>query len=287
MHCSSDPGHACEFESRGRFLDRSGVVGSVEIASCSKCGHSITLPPIEDVSFLYADRASQDFQPDSKKGFSHAIKDIVFRRDARRLLHRLGAGCGSILDFGCGSGQFTRVLSEVHVQGSVTGADMHKEPPAELAGRGYLGKGELSNASSGYDVVLAMQVLEHDDDIQALLAQITGLARTGGRVVIEVPNVLCPWNRIFGKYWDAWYVPYHRHHFTRQSLVRHLELGGLVVDHVEPVTIPTMGRTFANLFGSSNNLLWLVLGIVAHPIQVFVERLSAQPTAWRAFSIKS
>ena len=283
--CPADPARDCEFRSIGEFVDQSGKVGAVEVARCVNCGHGISLPPIPDPAFLYEDRQSQDFQPDSR-GLAHRIKDIAFRRDAKRLLETVGPCSGQILDFGCGSGQFTRVLGEVHGIDKVTGADMHTEPPLELRNRPYAGPAEQAELKQRFDVVLAMQVLEHDDDANKLLSQISGFARPGGKVVIEVPNIRCPWNLIFGKYWDAWYIPYHRQHYSRASLVSTLEKGGLKVVAVQPVSIPTMGRTFANMFGQKNSLGWLLLGAAAHPLQVLVEKLAGQPTAWRVVTVK-
>jgi hypothetical protein len=48
------------------------------------------------------------------------------------------------------------------------------------------------------------------------------------------------------------------------------------------VTVPTMGRTFANYFNAKNNLFWLLIGIAFHPLQWLGEKLSGQPTAIRA-----
>jgi tRNA(Met) C34 N-acetyltransferase TmcA len=127
-----------------------------------------------------------------------------------------------------------------------------------------------------------MHVLEHDDDTAALLARIVGMARPGGVVVIEVPNVDCIWARIFGKTWDAWYVPYHRTHFTRTSLRHWLKVAGLETCTIYDATVPTMGRTLANVFGHKNNLFWLLCGIALHPVQWLGEKLAREPSALRA-----
>lgn len=285
MNCPAHPSRDCAFISRGQFIDRSGKVGHVEIVQCERCGHGKTLPPLKDVAFLYEGRVSQDFQPGSR-GLSRLIKDLAFRIDAKRLLELIGPDCGHILDFGCGSGQFTRVLGEMHGQAFVTGADMHPEPPIELADRAYLAPVAQQNRYEQFDVVIAMQVLEHDDDAAALLVKIINFAKPGGKVVIEVPNVACPWNRVFGKYWDAWYVPYHRQHFTRESLVCELERSGLRVIAAKPISIPTMGRSVANLLGVKNSLPLLLLGAALHPVQLLLEKLAGQPTAWRVLAIK-
>jgi SAM-dependent methyltransferase len=286
MACFADNSEACEFVTLGEFLDRSGKVGRVEVVRCTKCGHGVSTPPLPDVSFLYDNRDSQDYQPDAK-GLSHAIKDIAFRSQARKLLRHVGETEGRVLDFGCGSGQFTRVFGEV-LSGSaeVVGADMHPDPPMELAKGRYLNPAKLSSHKGDFDTVLAMHVVEHDNNPERLLATIAAYARDGGRVVIEVPNIDCVWTGLFGKFWDAWYLPYHRQHFTSASLVKLMQRSGLKIESVHNITVPTMGRTFANIFGSTNNLFWLLLGAAAYPVQLLGERLTRRPTAIRVVATK-
>ena len=131
-----------------------------------------------------------------------------------------------------------------------------------------------------------MHVVEHDDDPAALLARIIAAAAPGATVVIEVPNVACVWARIFGKYWDAWYLPYHRVHFSRRSLSALLEGAGLEVTAIHGAVVPTMGRTFANLLRQRNSLPWLLLGVALHPLQLAGEWLWREPSALRAVARK-
>ncbi|MBX9591924.1 MAG: class I SAM-dependent methyltransferase [Hyphomonadaceae bacterium] len=276
----------CDFVSRGSFLDRSGMVGNIEVRQCRHCNHAVTQPPIADVSFLYGDRESQDYQPDTKGGISRAIKNIAFRAQARKLLRQIGTPGRRALDFGCGSGQFTRVLGEMLPGTELVGSDFFHSPPAELAGKGYTHSDALASQADSFDLVMAFHVLEHDDDVAGLLDRILTPARRGATVVVEVPNVECAWNKVFGRFWDAWYVPFHRNHFSRRSLVSILEGRGLNVRAVHSITAPTMGRTMANLAGQTNNLFWLLLGIALHPLQLLGEKMTGQPTAIRVIATK-
>ncbi|HEX5259036.1 MAG TPA: class I SAM-dependent methyltransferase [Sphingomicrobium sp.] len=250
---------------------------------CRYCGHGVTTPPLDDVAFLYEGRESQDYQPDAK-GLSAAIKGFAFRLQARKLLNQLPKSPSSILDFGCGSGQFTRVVSQLLPRATVVGADFHAGAPIQLGPIAYKAMKELSGDAGRYELVTAMHVLEHDDDPDSLLAKIAALAKPGGTVVIEVPNVDCIWAKVFGRHWDAWYVPYHRTHFTKASLRRRIEAGHLTVLAIHDVTVPTMGRTCARLAGSRNHFGWLLLGIALHPLQWLGEKLSGRASAIRVIA---
>jgi SAM-dependent methyltransferase len=282
-NCATNPGAKCTFASLGTFIDRSGKVGRIEVLRCTTCGHGISLPTIPDVAFLYEGRESQDYQPGTH-GLAHTIKNIAFARQAKRLLKQVGDARKSILDFGCGSGQFTRVLAEQVPQSRVVASDFHPEAPDELSGIDYVDAETLPAYRGKFDLVLAMHVVEHEENADRLVRDLSSYLRPSGTLVVEVPNIDCVWARVFGKYWDAWYLPFHRHHFTRSSLIGVIERNGMKVEAVYRITVPTMGRTFANMAARPNDLIWLILGMLSHPIQLIGERLSSQPSAWRVLA---
>jgi len=268
----------CHFGAATPLNDQSGLVPGVRVVRCRHCGVGITLPPIPDVSFLYADRLSQDFQPGTS-GLANFIKTVAFRRQARTLLRRMGNPAGRIVDFGCGSGLFTRCLGDVAKDAEVIGTDFHPTPPPALSGRPYRGAAEAGDLAGTADAVIAMHVLEHDDDTGALLARIARHARPGGLVMLEVPNVDCAWISVFGRFWDAWYAPYHRVHFTRTSLRSAIEAGGLTVVAEGSASVPTMGRAIANLLGRRNTLFFILVTAVLQPVQRLGEALTGRPSA--------
>jgi len=277
----------CDFALLGVAPDMSGQVGPQAIWRCQQCGHGLTMPALPDPAFLYAARESQDFQPEAA-GLERAIKRWFFRRQARRLIAQLPADMHRrpmrVLDFGCGSGLFTRVLAEELAPsgGTVTGADFHAEAPPELVGQPWIPMAELSSARGRFDVVQASHVLEHDDDSRGLLARIAATVRPGGVLVLEVPDVDCVWARVFGMKWDAWYAPFHRSHFSRSSLCAMLIDAGLDIVAIHDICVPTMGRTLANLMGRKNTLPFILAGAALHPLQWGVEALGHTPSALRA-----
>jgi SAM-dependent methyltransferase len=284
--CPTAADGRCEYDNLGIFDDKSGKVGEVTVLRCRHCGIGITMPPIPDVAFLYEDRGSQDFQPQTSD-LAHLIKTIAFRRQARGLLRHAGVRPSRVLDFGCGSGLFTRRLGDVLEDAAVTGSDFHPVPPADLSGRSYIPMNRLQEVEGSFDLVLAMHVLEHDDDVAGLLRKISRMAKPGGTVVIEVPNIDCFWTALLGKAWDAWYLPFHRTHFSRASLEGTVRRGGLEIVRTIDACVPTMGRSLANAFGARNGLSFLLAGIALHPVQWLGEKLSGRPSALRIVARRS
>jgi SAM-dependent methyltransferase len=281
--CSARPGQPCHFGEPEIYPDRSGLVADVSVVRCQHCGMGITNPPLSDVAFLYEGRESQDFQP-LATGLARTIKTIAFRREARKLLNQVGDKPGRVLDFGCGSGLFTRCLGDLLGPGSVVGSDFHSDPPGELSDRPYVSNAELSKDCEGFDLILAMHVLEHDDDPIAVLQRLKALGRTDCTFVFEVPNIDCAWAGVFGRAWDAWYLPFHRTHFSRGSLRGLIERSGFEVLSIVDATIPSMGRSLANAAGKQNTIGFLLAGAALHPIQWIVERISGRPSALRVIA---
>lgn len=281
--CSLAHDDQCDFGPPVPHFDRHQSAGVASVIRCRRCGIGISRPPLADVAFLYEDRTSQDFQH-SHSRLTHAIKSVAFRRQARVLLGQVGSRPDRVVDFGCGSGLFTRQLAEVLPGSTVIGTDLHPSPPAELGNDRYRPPALTADLAGRADLVLALHVLEHDDDPTKLLARIVRFAKPGGRIVIEVPNVDCIWAGVFGRYWDSWYLPYHRVHFSRDSLCRLLTQSGLTIELQADACIPTMGRTFANILGGHNSVIFLLLGIALHPLQWLGERLSRRPSALRVIA---
>lgn len=284
--CAAEPSLPCDLKRLGAFMDRSSLLGSVTVERCRRCGVGVSSPFIPDVASLYADRTSQDFQPDTN-GLSRLIKQVAFRRQAKQLLSQVPGRPAELIDFGCGSGLFTRCLAErLGRSARVYGVDFHPDPPAELGDVGYRASADVADLEATADLLLAMHVLEHDDDSHALLERMLRLVRSGGHVALEVPNVDCVWGAIFGRFWDGWYLPYHRIHFSRAALRALLADAGLEIVRDIDVSVPTMGRTVANLLGLRNGPAFILLGAALHPIQWALEVLTGRATALRVIARK-
>lgn len=281
--CSKRGGTPCEFGPAESLPDRSGLIGDVSVMRCKHCGIGITHPPLSDVAFLYEGRESQDFQP-LTGGVARTIKTIAFHREAWKLLRQISKVPQRALDFGCGSGLFTRCLGDVLPRSVVVGSDFDPDPPGELADRPYVSNQSLSADSPQFDLIMAMHVIEHDDDPSRLLQRLKTLGTSDCTYVFEVPNVDCVWANVFGRSWDAWYLPFHRVHFTRASLKGLLERNQFEVIKEINSTIPSMGRSIANALGRQNTLPFLLAGAALHPVQWTVERLLKSPTALRVIA---
>ncbi len=130
-----------------------------------------------------------------------------------------------ILDVGCGTGASLLMLSEY---GEAEGVDISEDALAFCRERGLdkvsLGAGEkLPYEDSTFDLVTALDVVEHMDDDLAGLREMRRVLRPGGRVLLFVPTFMFLW----GLQDD---VSNHRRRYRMPELQRVLEQAGFEIE---------------------------------------------------------
>jgi 2-polyprenyl-3-methyl-5-hydroxy-6-metoxy-1,4-benzoquinol methylase len=127
---------------------------------------------------------------------------------------------GSVLDVGCGNGDF---LARMRDAGwSVRGIDFDPQAVAIAQSRGL--DVVLATVDSvvldqrRYDLVAASHVIEHLHHPESFLAELFEKVAPGGALWIATPNSDSPVRRLAGPYWDKWEVPRHLQLFNVDSL---------------------------------------------------------------------
>jgi SAM-dependent methyltransferase len=137
---------------------------------------------------------------------------------------------GSVLDLGCSSGGFLKLL-----QGpawSLYGIDMSEEVAkrAEAATGASVFVGDILEApfaDESFDAITCFHLFEHVYNPRELLTRVARWLKPGGVFFTMLPNIESAGRRIFGSYWFALELPRHLHHFSPESLSKLAEGVGL------------------------------------------------------------
>ena len=136
------------------------------------------------------------------------------------------AGTRRALDVGCGTGGFLDALAR---RGHAVGMDHEGAALAYCRARGLRALVQHNVAQcpwpirdQAFDVVTALDVVEHVDDDQAVVGEIHRVLKRGGTAVVSVPALQWLWS-----YWDEWLG--HRRRYTRGQLVRLMQAAGFQV----------------------------------------------------------
>lgn len=209
----------------------------VELLRCIACG-CVHAPAYADPDAVFVEGnlsgGAGDFGIDvSSPRFQHFLREIGDRRE--RILRRASGAPGSLLDVGCGSGEFTARAAAAGWR--VVGVEPIADAAQAARDRGLdvrTGTLETTDAGAGYDVVSAFHVLEHMPDAPAFLAALAARARPGGLVAVESPNWSSAIRRRFGTGWPHLRPLEHLVHFTPATLEVAMRAAGL-----EPMSVTT------------------------------------------------
>jgi cyclopropane fatty-acyl-phospholipid synthase-like methyltransferase len=146
---------------------------------------------------------------------------------------------GSLLDFGCGVGEFLNVASK---HGWVTNgvepsklARMNANPSVS---RNIVPSLEdIPLQSKKFDVITAWHVLEHVSNLNNTIDILKQRLRDKGTIFIAVPNHNSWDAHHYKNYWAAYDVPRHLWHFNIHSMTRLLSAHSLTVANVIPMRL--------------------------------------------------
>jgi SAM-dependent methyltransferase len=169
-----------------------------------RCPHCLSLHARDevDLAHYYADYPFHKLR-DTKVDW---MLQAMYRNLLARLTRAGFTKDSSLLDYGCGSGQF---LAFLRAQGfeHVYGYDEYSE--------GYSDKSVLARR---YDCVMTQDVIEHVPEPHVLVRTLHELAQPGGVIVFGTPNAEAidlkhPEERI-----HTLHQPYHRHILSKRAL---------------------------------------------------------------------
>ncbi len=256
-----------------------GVPGEFSVWRCESCGLLRVWPVPEDVTRFYPpDYYSYSPSPAPRRGLAHSLQTRarltqlrlawrahsaglrvpravtsfpLLRSQAFRELTRYApASTKSVLDVGCGAGDFLVDARRLGLK--VRGAEISDSAAAPARERGLDCAGSfaaLAESGGHYDVIRLSDVLEHLADPIHALTVVARCLTPAGVMIIRVPNADGAIARICGPEWYQLDAPRHLWSFGPESLSLLLGQVGLKVSRLETVSQEWL------LFSSLRNLL--------------------------------
>jgi SAM-dependent methyltransferase len=98
----------------------------------------------------------------------------------------------AVLDIGCGSGKFLKMVKEQKKASVIEGLELNLQCVELLRGTGYVIHNktieEFGLEGKKFDVISAFQVLEHIYDVASFVEGCISCLKPGGKIIIGVPN---------------------------------------------------------------------------------------------------
>lgn len=223
---------------------------------------------------IYESRPGYDMQLARTKKIAGKLLGWIFWHQMDVFVPYMPAG--KLLDVGCGNGQLTAWL--VNHGWHVYGVDL--APSAcRLAGEAGLNIscGELEEASypsDFFDVIVINHVLEHVHAPDELLCECHRILKSGGTLIVDVPNFGSFKAQLFRQSWSHIDSPRHLSHFTIETLESIIKSGGFTIEGRKlKLPLPLLDKRSLEFFKRS----------VKKPreaARVYWKTYVAQPLAW-------
>lgn len=174
---------------------------------------------------------------DGKRNFFERIYQGVKRIALRRkvdLLFKQNNTVGTLLDIGCGTGDF---LVEAQKRGWIaTGYEPNDKAGTLAKQKGITMVNQLSELETQmFDVITLWHVLEHVPNLEEQIVELRRLLKPDGKLIVAVPNYKSYDANYYKEYWAAFDVPRHLWHFSQESVQRIFSLFDFTVDEIHPM----------------------------------------------------
>lgn len=136
-----------------------------------------------------------------------------------KLLNEYSKNGKSILDIGCGTGEFLALTKNQNWTSFGIEPNENARRKAKLKNIDVTANFEELNQQK-FNVITLWHVLEHLPDLPNQIKKITNLLETKGTLIIAVPNFKSYDAKYYKEHWAAYDTPRHLWHFSQQSIIK-------------------------------------------------------------------
>lgn len=149
----------------------------------------------------------------------HAVREFSVKQKVN-LISKYASSGNQLLDVGCGTGDFLQAAqnNQWTVFGIEPNAKARTIANQKTGNRVYNADHLWKFEKDQFDVITLWHVLEHLPDLENQLQQFHELLKSGGVLIIAVPNYKSYDAEYYQKFWAAYDVPRHLWHFDRTSI---------------------------------------------------------------------
>lgn len=211
------------------------------IVLCNSCDFAITSPrPIEQELGKYYESDEYISHANTKQGLLSRLYQSVRKRTLAAklaMLNREAGKVGSLLDVGCGTGEFLGTCKSAgwKTLGIEPSAPARKQCQ-DNHGLDVRDEAEINNLpAKSFDAITMWHVMEHVPDLHARVSKLKELLKDDGVLVVAVPNRASHDAEHYGKFWAAYDVPRHLWHFRAKDMKALMSRFGFEVQQVLPM----------------------------------------------------
>ena len=211
------------------------------IQECNSCNFLFTnpRPSQEEIGAYYQSEEYISHHDESKTLMSKVYKSV---RDYTisgkvKMINELVPVKGTILDVGCGTGNFIQAckLDGWKISGTEPDAGANKVASERVGEPVFSSIDDAQLAGKTYDIITLWHVLEHIHLLNETVSWLEKHLNPKGKIIIAVPNPQSHDAQKYRRFWAAYDVPRHLYHFTKRSMSKLMGYHNLEVAKVLPM----------------------------------------------------
>jgi SAM-dependent methyltransferase len=198
---------------------------------CSEC-KSLFIYPLPDSQTIQQAYKNDYYGSDKEKKFILPVekfRKLISARRAANLAAMLPEQA-SVLDIGCGNGNFLKQM-QMYGNFQLHGTEL-PGPAAERAKKHrnisvFTGEIDENIRKVGFDLITLFHVFEHLDKPLEILREISIMLKSGGYLVVSMPEPESTQVKLFGRHWFHIDPPRHLCLINRKNFINKAETFGL------------------------------------------------------------
>ncbi len=159
----------------------------------------------------------------------------------------------SILDYGCGTGEFLAYCSKNGLK--TTGLEPSEKARLFAINQNHLtvykNLEELKCQPGRFDCITLWHVLEHIHALNETVETIKSLLAQTGVLIVAVPNCNSHDANIYKSFWAAYDVPRHLYHFTEKSMTKffskhHFKIQAIIPQKLDAYYVSMLSEKYSS-----------------------------------------
>jgi len=195
---------------------------SFSLVKCSSCSFIYTNPRPSNENILHY-YESENYISHSQKtqnltdSIYYLARYFMLRKKLKWLYKFLGSK-GRVLDYGCGTGSFVKLLHKKKWDAWGIEPNEQARSIANNNGATCVFNSLEALPWDQYDAITLWHVLEHVPDLEYIMNELLRYLTKSGLLFIAVPNCASFDAQYYKEYWAGFDVPRHLSHFTPESM---------------------------------------------------------------------
>ncbi|MCT7903924.1 Cyclopropane-fatty-acyl-phospholipid synthase [Candidatus Ornithobacterium hominis] len=156
----------------------------------------------------------------------YSIAQKYNQKQKLKILNKHAPRLNSVLDYGCGKGDFVHFLAENKI-------NSYGFEPGKQAQENFLKKNKknqlLDELTGKFDAITLFHVLEHIPNFEEIFEGLKNNLNPEGIMLLALPNYKSFDAQFYQNYWAAYDVPRHQWHFSPDAVENFAQQFGMII----------------------------------------------------------